>query len=140
MGERQDQGTSVASVQVMHVGDRTVVWLRGDIDPALERELLEVGESIPATTCEVVVDVARAGFSDLSLARFVESLANTVCVTVRFPTRRTREFLRLTGLDALVQIQASALQPRPARGEVADRTPARTEGCSSAATDQMVTL
>ena len=114
-----------------------MIWLRADIDIALERKLMDVAESIPPTTSELVIDVAQVRFSDLSFARFVESLAHKVCVTVRFPTRRTRELLRLTGVDALVQIQASALQPRAAR-EATDVSRDGREVLSRGRTDQLV--
>jgi hypothetical protein len=138
MGKRQQRRTSLVSVQAMHVGNRTVIWLRGDIDIALERRLMDVAESIPPTTSEVVIDVARTRFSDLSLARFVESLAHKVCVTVRYPTRRSRELLRLTGVDALVQIEASAFHAQTAPDEVRDVSRDRRESLSSGRTDQLM--
>jgi hypothetical protein len=94
-----------------------VVWLRGDVDAAFERELLDVAESIPSTTEEVVVDVARMRFCDLTVAQFLDQLTHKWCVTVRFPTPRSRQFLHLTGLDRSVQIQAGAMQTTPAPRE-----------------------
>jgi hypothetical protein len=91
-------------VEVFHCPPRTVVWLKGPIDVALDSDLAAVATSVPQETTEIVVDVARMTFGDLTAARFIAQIGAGRCVTVRFPSRLTRDLLRVAGLAADVQI------------------------------------
>jgi hypothetical protein len=97
---------SDGAVEVFHCPPRTVVWLKGPVDQTLASELAAVAASVPGETTEVVVDVARMTFADLTAAGFIAQVSKGRCVTVRFPSRLTRDLLRVTGLAADVQITA----------------------------------
>jgi hypothetical protein len=95
---------AIGAIDVFHCSPRTVVWLKGPVDQALASDLAAVATSVPEETTEVVVDVARMTFADLTAARFIAELSRGRCVTVRFPSRLTRDLLRIAGLWADVQV------------------------------------
>jgi hypothetical protein len=100
------------AVEVFHCPPRTVVWLTGPVDETLAGELAVVAASVPRGTTEVVVDVARMTFADLTAARFIAQVGEGRCVTVRSPSQLTCDLLRLSGLAADVQIASpSRLAP-----------------------------
>lgn len=108
MGKRRRR-VGPGPVQVLRVSDRIIVWLHGDVESAQQRDLVAAAESVTAGVAEVVVDVSGLQFCDLAVAQFLDILIQRSCVTVRFPSTRFREFLRLTGLDASVQIQTRSV-------------------------------
>lgn len=79
-----------------------VVWLFGDVDPALAAELDLVAAHAPRVADRLTIDGSRVTFCDTTLLRFIAHMASVLPVTIRRPTRMFVEILTFAGLSDLL--------------------------------------
>lgn len=101
-------------ITTREVGDRTVVSVVGEVDIASAGALDAVlSEAIASGRSDLVVDLAEVGFLDSTgLGVLVKALKRTReaggSLTVATESERVLKVIRITGLDAVIPLFASA--------------------------------
>ncbi len=85
-------------------GVELVVRMSGEVDLCQRPQLTALARRLAGCGAGVVVDLSEVTFCDGALAGFLADLLGQAPVTVRAPTRLTREFLTLYGVDRWVRV------------------------------------
>ena len=78
-------------------GAELVVGISGEVAICQRKQLARLAGRLAG--CDVVVDLSEVTFCDATLAGFLAEALSRAPVTIEAPTRLTREFLALYGVD-----------------------------------------
>jgi anti-anti-sigma regulatory factor len=79
-------------------GDDVIVWLIGELDASIAMDLREIAEQMPGRAQRLVIDASRVSFSDSTVLRFIATMAASVPVTIRRPSRVFADLITISGL------------------------------------------
>ena len=85
------------SVTTRENGTELVVGIAGDVDVCQRNQLAGLAGRLAG--CDVVIDLSEVTFCDATLAGFLAEALSRAPITIEAPTRLTREFLALYGVD-----------------------------------------
>lgn len=92
------------SVLTVVKSDEVVVWLIGEVDPAVAAELDEVADQAPWVARWLTIDGSRVTYCDTTVLRFISRVTESMYVIIRRPSPILAELLALSGLDQRVLV------------------------------------